>query len=131
MLKFLQGGQRLGFADVAGSMKDLAIQVTGFHTIPVCNPEKTDSCGSQVICRNRAKSPNAGNQNPGLLQLDLTLRTDFRQDQLPIVPDRFFGRDTLNGHNMRFSTGSHAGALEPAEWLLSLACFVFFRPEAT
>ena len=72
-------------AYIAGGVDDLPLQVRKIHDVEIHDAQRADAGGSQVQRQRRAQPAGADAQHLRLLQLELALHANFRQDQMARV----------------------------------------------
>ena len=81
----LAGGLDFGFADSSRRVKDLSLQVGFLHQVKVHQTEGSNARRCEVISRRRAEPSGPDDENPALAQFELTLFSDFLQEQMPRI----------------------------------------------
>ena len=92
---------RLHFADRAGIVDHLPLQVGERNTIVIGNAERANACGRQILQDRRAEPSGAYDKHPRGLQLLLAGAADFRQQYVAMIAcdlvraEGFHGRDAI------------------------------------
>src|SRR5205814_4864312 len=93
---------QLGPTNVGGGVNDLALQVGEINYIEINDPERADTCCSEIQRERRAQSASADAQHARGFQLRLSVHAHLGHDQVARVAQDFVVRKSLLG----FSKGS-------------------------
>src|SRR5579862_2483451 len=115
----------LVLADVAGAKSHLPLQVGEINHIEIHQAQFAHARRGQIQAQRRSETASADQKNLGIFQLELTLHTDFRHDQVAAVAQNFFVGQA--GH-FRLRIGGLRGGASPRDgWHDAHHVAVFYR----